>query len=104
MPALLGQVLGQLLAAVYAPVARLAANLALLRAVSPATDDALAQTLAALLPALPPTPPRNLRPLLETYADLVARTGRPVPAPVQARLRECQATPALQKAAALLLA
>ncbi|WP_223649763.1 DUF6493 family protein [Hymenobacter psoromatis] len=99
----LGAALGRLLAADYAPLARLADNLALLRAISPVTDDALAQMLDALLPALPPAPLRNLRKLLETYADLGARTGRPVPPAVQDRLREWSQTGALKKLAVSLL-
>lgn len=103
LPAILGAALGRLLAADYAPVARLADNLAPLRAISPETDDALAQTLDALLPALPPAPLRNLRKLLETYADLAARTGRPVPLAVQDRLREWSQTATLKKLAVSLL-
>ena len=80
-----------------------ASNLAPLRAISPETDDALAQILDALLPALPPAPLRNLRKLLETYADLGARTGRGVPPAVQARLREWSQTAALKKLAGSLL-
>jgi hypothetical protein len=86
------------------PVQRLADGLAELRAVDAATDDALTQTLAALLPELPATPPRNTRKLLDAYADLVGRTRQRVPAPVQARLREWQATPALKKTSSSLLA
>ena len=103
VPATLGSVLGQLLATGYAPVMRLADNLASLRAVSPATDDALGQLFDALLPALPPAPLRNLRKLLETYADLVARTRRPVPPAVQDRLRVWSQTAALKNLAGSLL-
>ena len=103
VPAALGQLLGQLLAAEYAPLARLADSLPQLRAISPETDDALAQILDALLPALPALPPRNLRKLLEAYADLVARTGRPVPPAVQVRLREWGQTAAFKKLAGSLL-
>lgn len=103
IPRLLGQVLGQQLATGYAPVQRLADNLTPLRAISSATDDALAQVLDALLPALPPIPLRNLRKLLETYADLVARSGRPVPPAVQDRLREWSQTATLKKLAVSLL-
>ncbi len=103
VPTALGQVLGQLLAADYAPVARLADNLAPLRAISPATDDALRQMLDALLPELPALPPRNLRKLLEAYADLVARTGRVVPPAVRGRLAEWGQTAALKKLVVSLL-
>jgi len=103
VPAALGAALGRLLGAGFVPVQRLADGLAELRAIDPATDDALTQTLAALLPALPTAPPRNARKLLDAYADLVGRTRQPVPAPVQARLREWQASASLRKAAATLL-
>lgn len=103
IPDFLGQVLGQQLATDYAPLARLADNLTPLRAISLETDDALAQVLDALLPALPPAPLRNLRKLLETYADLVARSGRPVPPAVQDRLREWSQTATLKKLAVSLL-
>lgn len=104
VPASLGAALGRLLAAGFVPMQRLTDGLADLRAIDAATDDALTQTLAALLPALPAEPPRNTRKLLDAYADLVGRTRQPVPALVQARLREWQATASLKKAAALLLA
>lgn len=103
VPAALGQALGRLLAADYAPVARLADSLPQLRAVSPATDDALAQTLAALLPELPVRPPRNVRKLLEAYADLAARTRRAVPPPVRSRLGDWGHAAALKKLTASLL-
>ncbi len=96
-PKVLGSLLGRLLAAEYAPLARLADLLPQAQAVSPEMDDALAQTLDALLPELPAAPPRNLRKLLELYADLVARTGRPVPAAVQGRLGAWRAAAALKK-------
>lgn len=103
VPSALGVALGRLLGAGFVPVQRLADGLAELRAVDAATDDALTQTLAALLPELPATPPRNTRKLLDAYADLVGRTRQPVPAPVQARLREWQATASLRKTATTLL-
>jgi hypothetical protein len=102
-PVYLGQILGQQLAIGYAPLARLADSLPQLRAISPETDDALAQILDALLPALPALPPRNLRKLLDAYADLVARTGRQVPPAVQVRLREWCQTAAFKKLAGSLL-
>ena len=100
-PVLLGAALGRLLAAEFAPVARLADGLAQVRAIAPATDDALCQTLEALLPELSAAPPRNTAKLLAAYADLVARTQRPVPAAVQARLCKWQAIGSLKKAIAL---
>jgi len=103
VPTALGHLLGQLLAADYAPVARLADGLPQLRAVSPTTDDALAQTLDALLPELPAAPLRNLRKLLETYADLMDGSGRPLPTPVRARLSEWSQATALKKLTAVLL-
>jgi hypothetical protein len=103
-PAALGHLLGRLLAAEYAPLARLADLLPQAQAVAPETDDALAQTLDALLPALPAAPLRSLRRLLELYADLVARTGRPVPAAVQGRLSEWRAAATLKKVLNNLLA
>jgi hypothetical protein len=96
-PEALGSWLGRLLAAEYAPLARLADLLPQAQAVSLETDDALAQTLDALLPELPATPLRSLRKLLELYADLVARTGRLVPAAVQGRLGEWRTAAALKK-------
>ncbi|QKG56388.1 hypothetical protein GKZ68_06920 [Hymenobacter sp. BRD128] len=66
-------------------------------------DDALRQVLEALLPELPASAPRNLRKLLEAYADLAARTGQPVPPAVRARLTEWSQTAALKKLAASLL-
>jgi len=103
-PEVLGCWLGRLLALEYAPLARLADLLPQAQAVSPETDDALAQTLDALLPALPAAPFRGLRKLAELYADLVARTGRPVPTAVQARLGEWQAAAGLKKVVDNLLA
>jgi hypothetical protein len=103
VPDALGTALGRLLGAGFVPVQRLADGLAELRAIDAATDDALTQTLAALLPALPTSPPRNARKLLDAYADLVGRTRQPVPAPVQARLREWQATASLKKVVTALL-
>jgi hypothetical protein len=103
-PAPLGQALGQILAASFAPVQRLADGLAQARAIDAATDDALRQTLDALLPELPAEPLRNVRKLLEAYADCIGRTRQAVPTAVQARLREWQASASLKKAAAALLA
>ena len=102
-PAALGQILGRLLAAEYAPLARLADLLPQALAVSPETDDALRQILDALLPELPAAPPRNLRKLLELYANLAAHNGRPVPPAVQTQLAVWQPVAALKKATALLL-
>ncbi|GAB3636077.1 hypothetical protein GCM10027422_16670 [Hymenobacter arcticus] len=104
VPASLGTALGGLLGGGFVPVQRLADGLADLRAASPVADAALHQVLDALLPALPAEPPRNTRKLLDAYADLQSRTQQPTPPPVQARLREWQATASLKKAAALLLA
>ncbi len=104
LPAALGHLLGRLLAAEYAPLARLADLLPQAQAVSPEMDDALRQVLDALLPELPAAPLRNLRKLLELYADLAARGGQPMPATVQAQLSAWQAAPALKKTAIALLA
>jgi hypothetical protein len=103
-PAALGQVLGQQLATGYAPVPRLAASLATLGGIDALTNDALAQTFEALLPELPAAPLRSLRALLDLYADLRARSGRPVPAAVQARLGEWRTAPSLRKVAGALIA
>jgi hypothetical protein len=103
-PTALGQVLGQQLATGYAPVPRLAASLATLGGIDALTNDALAQTFEALLPELPAAPLRSLRALLDLYADLRARTGRPVPAAVQARLGEWRTAPSLRKVAGALIA
>jgi hypothetical protein len=102
-PAALGQALGRLLAAEYVPLTRLTDNLTQARAINPATDDALRQILNALLPELPAEPPRNVRKLLEAYADLLDRTQQAAPAAVQARLREWQAQASLKKIVAALL-
>ncbi|MET4108293.1 DUF6493 family protein [Hymenobacter sp. UYP22] len=102
-PYALGRALGRLLAASFAPVPRLTDNLAQARALGARPDDALCQLLEALLPELPATPPRQTAKLLATYADLVARTRRVVPAAVQARLSEWSASAALKKAATELL-
>jgi hypothetical protein len=104
VPDALGKTLGHLLAAGFVPVQRLTDGLAAIRASSPAADAALHQLLDALLPALPAEPPRNTRKLLDAYADLRGRTQPLLPAPVQARLREWQASAALKKAIASLLA
>jgi hypothetical protein len=103
-PAPLGQALGRMLAAGFAPLQRLADGLAQARAIDATTDDALRQTLGTLLPELPAEPLRNVRKLLEAYADCLGRTRKAVPAPVQARLREWQAVASLKKVAASLLA
>ena len=104
VPALLGPVLSQQLATGYAPVARLADQLTQARALDAMTDDALGQLLEALLPGLPAAAPRNTRKLLDLYADLQARTRRPVPTAVQTQLQEWARTPALKKVATTLLA
>jgi hypothetical protein len=104
LPAALGQVLGHQLAVGYAPVPRLAASLATLGGIDALTDDALHQVLDALLPELPAAPLRNLRALLDLYADLRARTGRPTPAAVQARLGAWRTAPSLKKVASALAA
>jgi hypothetical protein len=103
-PAALGQMLGQQLATGYAPAARLADNLLPLKGIDGLTDDALCQLLAALLPVLPAAPPRNLRKLLNAYADLLARTRQPLPAAVRPRLLAWQPTASLKAVANALLA
>jgi len=104
LPDMLGQVIGQQLATGYAPVPRLAGSLATLGGIDALTDDALHQVLDALLPELPAAPLRNLRALLDLYADLRTRTARPVPAAVQGRLGEWQSAAALKKVLNNLLA
>jgi hypothetical protein len=104
LPDVLGQVIGQQLATGYAPVPRLAASLATLGGIDALTDDALHQVLDALLPELPAAPLRSLRALLDLYADLRARTGRPTPAAVQARLGAWRTAPSLKKVASALAA
>jgi hypothetical protein len=104
VPAALGRALGKFLAGGLAEAGPVAQNLSQTRASSPAAEAMLGQLFAALLPELPTTPPRNLRPLLETYADLLARTRQPVPAPVQAQLHAWQATTSLRKISKTLLA
>jgi hypothetical protein len=102
--ATLGQVLGQQLATGYAPVPRLTASLATLGSIDALTDDALCQVLEALLPELPAAPLRSLRPLLDLYADLRGRTGRPTPTALLARLGEWRTAPSLKKVASALAA
>ena len=104
VPATLAAALGQLLAAGFVPLPRLTAGLVQARAVTPRTDDALRQLLDALLPALPAAPLRQTGALLTLYADLPGRAAHPVPAPVQARLREWTASASLKKSIAPLLA
>jgi hypothetical protein len=103
VPVDLGRALGRLLAAEFAPIPRLTDSLAQARALSPPTDDALGQLLEALLPELPTPPPRQTAKLLAAYADLVARTHRPVPIVLQAHLREWSTSAALKRVAASLL-
>jgi hypothetical protein len=103
-PEVLGQILGQQLATGYAPAPRLADNLLPLISIDPLTDDALRQILGALLPALSATPPRNPRKLLDAYANLLARTRQPLPAPVRPVLQAWQRTASLKAAATSLLA
>jgi hypothetical protein len=103
VPMDLGRALGRLLAAEFAPVPRLTDSLTQARALSPRTDDALGQLLEALLPELPTPPPRQTAKLLAAYADLAARTHRPVPVALQARLREWSTSGALKKVVAPLL-
>ncbi|MDJ0365794.1 DUF6493 family protein [Hymenobacter sp. H14-R3] len=104
VPAALGRVLGKMLAGDFADAGHLAKNLAQTRASSPAADAVLSQLFATLLAELPATPLPKLRLLLETYADLLARTQQPVPAPVQAQLGAWQATASLRKISRTLLA
>ncbi len=103
-PAVLGHVLGHQLATGYAPASRLADGLRPLLTLDDLTADALGQTLDALLPGLPAAPPRNLRPLLNTYADLLARTRRAVPAAVRPNLLAWQQAASLKAVAQPLLA
>jgi hypothetical protein len=104
VPAALGAALGRLLAADFVPVQRLAEGLTQARAISPRADDALRQLLEALLPALPPAPLRNLRKLLDAYADLLGRAPQTVPAAVRTQLLGWQAAaPALKKVSTALL-
>ena len=103
VPMDLGRALGRLLAAEFAPVPRLTDGLAQARALGPRTDDALGQLLEALLPELPTPPPRQTAKLLAAYADLAARTHRPVPIALQAHLREWSTSAALKKVIAPLL-
>ena len=103
LPAAVGEALGHQLAAGYAPVPRLTDTLKPLQGLDALTDDALRQLLDALLPELPAEPPRNVRKLLEAYADLLARTRQPAPAAVQTRLRGWRAQATLKKVVALLL-
>jgi hypothetical protein len=102
-PDTLGQTLGQQLAIGYAPAARLTSCLAALSGIDALTDNALHQVVEALLPELPATPIRNLRKLLECYADLMARTRQPVPAAAQARLSAWRTVASLKKAATALI-
>ena len=104
VPAALATTLSKLLSASFVPLPRLTASLMPARAISPRTDDALRQLLEALLPALPAAPLRQTGALLTLYADLPGRAAHPVPAPVQARLREWSASASLKKLIAPLLA
>jgi hypothetical protein len=104
VPAALAAALGKLLSAGFVPLPRLTAGLTQARAISPRTDDALRQLVEALLPALPAAPLRQTAALLTLYADLPGRAGHPVPALVQARLREWSASASLKKLIAPLLA
>ena len=104
VPTALATALGKLLSASFVPLPRLTASLTPARAINPRTDDALRQLLDALLPALPAAPLRQTGALLTLYADLPGRAAHPVPAPVQARLREWSASASLKKLAAPLLA
>jgi hypothetical protein len=103
VPSPLGQVLGRQLAAGFAPMPRLADNLAPLCGIDATTDDALLQLLTALLPELPATPPRNLRKLLEVYADLLVRTRQPVPDVVRTGLLQWQKSASLKPVVSALL-
>lgn len=60
--------------------------------------------LDALLPRLPAAPLRNLRPLLDIYADLLARTRRAVSAAVRPNLLTWQQAASLKPVAQPLLA
>jgi hypothetical protein len=104
VPTALAAALGKLLSANFVPLPRLTAGLVQARAISPRTDDALRQLLEALLPALPAAPLRQTSALLTLYADLPGRAAHPVPAPVQARLREWSTSASLKKSIAPLLA
>ena len=98
VPAPLGRTLGQLLAGGFVAAQPLATSLTQVRAISPVLDAVLSELLGALLPELPATPIRGLRRLLESYADLVARTRPPVPAAAQARLSDWRPVANLKKA------
>jgi hypothetical protein len=50
------------------------------------------------------TPPRNPRKLLDAYANLLARTRQPLPAPVRPVLQAWQRTASLKAVATALLA
>jgi hypothetical protein len=102
-PTHLGCTLGHLLAADYLPAPRLANSLSALRAAGPAAPDALRQLLETLLSALPTPAPRQLRRLLELYADLQAHLLQPVPPALRERLASWD-TGVLKPVSAALLA
>lgn len=102
-PAHLGCTLGHLLAADYLSAPRLADSLSALRASGPAAPDALRQLLETLLSALPTPAPRQLRRLLELYADLQAQLLQPVPPALRERLASWD-TGVLKPVSAALLA
>jgi len=103
-PAHLGRTLGHLLAAGYVPAPRLTDSLLPLRTDSPTAPDALRQLLEVLLSALPAPAPRQLRRLLELYADLQAQLSQPVPTALRERLTSWDAGVLKPVSAALLAA
>jgi hypothetical protein len=103
VPNALGTSVGRLLAANFVLAKPFATSMRQAQAVSPVVDAVLAHVLAALVPELPATPPRHTRKLLEVYADLLARTHRPLPPAVRPNLLAWQKTANLKAVAKALL-
>jgi hypothetical protein len=103
VPTALGTFVGRLLAANFVLAKPFATSMRQAQAVSPVVDAVLAHVLAALVPQLPATPPRHTRKLLEVYADLLARTHRPLPPAVRPNLLAWQKTANLKAVAKALL-
>ncbi len=99
----LGETLGKLLAGNYAPVQRLVDSLTQVKGVSAMHDSALIQLLEMVFPQITGELPKNLKKLLELYADLCAKHRWQPTAAVKERATEWQKNATLKKVAAQLV-
>ncbi len=99
----LGENLGKLIVGNYAPVQRLVDALTQIKGVSATHDTAIAQLLENLFAQLTAEPPKNLKKLLELYADLCAKHKLSPTESVKQKAAEWQKNATLKKVAGTLV-